>query len=233
MKTLSPIELSKLSKESLGLGDVITMAYINQIPTPINMPMSNTIDPNDLMGFPSFEDEQEEKDNHFLDAVRYSLGVKLFRSKGDDLFEIPCGPILHEEPHFSGYASDTSESKELGVYLPHGLIKITTPISDEFLKNIRESWDKQISQSTGRWSVPIIGDLSPGIEPHFSNTYQRKSDPVYNNTLHEWLEQQSKMISNIINGSEQKECDCGAQKTYGKDCKHSFHSDWCSLKCQF
>jgi len=230
MKKIFPSDCARLSKEGLGLGDVITMAYINQASAPINIPISNVIDPNDLMGLPSFEDEQEEKDNHFLDAMRYSLGVRLYRSKDDDFFEIPCGPILHEEPHFSGYASDMPKPKELGVYLPHGLIKITTPISDEFLKNLRESWDKQTAQSTGCWNVPIIGDVSPGIEPHFSNTYQRKSDPVYNNTLHEFLEQQSKMIKDIINGDERKQCDCGAQKTYGKDCKASFHSSWCSIK---
>lgn len=234
MKKLSPTDWVNLSKQGLGLGDVITMAYVNQASLNLNMKMSNDINPDDFIGLP----ELKERDNDFVDAMRYALGVKLFRSNGDDFFELADGPVLHEEESFGGYIGEMPKAptkRELiNLYVPHGMIKISTPLADGALKKIREEWDKVNTASHGIFRNPIIGDHSLGIEPCFSNTYQRKSDPVYNNTLQDFNNARSneelKLCNRYFDKPETKQCDCGAQKTYGKDCKTSFHSSWCSIK---
>lgn len=247
MKTLSPSEWAKLSKEGLGLGDVITMAYVNKASLSLEMDTSNDISPSDFDVFPS----PYKYENHTVDALKYAIGARVFRSSGDDFFELADGPVLFEEESFGGFASDLPKAptkKELlNLYVPHGMIRINSSMNDEDIKNIKESMKKKMETSRPDFKVPIIGDLTSGIEPFYSNHYVGKGhgkyervgesceitakfdDPVFKNTLPEFMNSQLKTTGKGWE-PETKQCDCGAQKTYGKDCKASFHSSWCSIK---
>lgn len=63
------------------------------------------------------------------------------------------------------------------------------------------------------------------INPHMPKQ-PTHNNPVYNNTLSDHQKSGYGSGFKLV----LKECECGALKTYGKDCKKSFHSSWCPLK---
>ena len=85
------------------------------------------------------------------------------------------------------------------------------------------------------WKTPIFGnqdveELPVGVfkrvEKYFDDIH---ANPCCEISLDgEHLDTYNRRKNEIVMKS--KECDCGAMKTYGKDCKAGFHSSWCSSK---
>ena len=169
MKKLSPSDWVKLSKEGLGLSDVITMAYVNERSMDFDIDESGNI---------------LTSQNHAVDAIRYSLQSMLSTPKGDKILKI-------SNPH----------------------------LDDDFIDKLRKEWKEVVDSRTNIWGTSIFG----------SSDASGRSNPVYNNTLNDFNKKTEPKYEYSIT-LYRKECECGAQKTYGKDCKPKFHSDWCPLK---